>query len=63
MKLLVCDKCNKKYDVSPFVNMLGNGELAYSKISLYGDSYNLCPSCTKEIYSLINSSKNNSVVK
>lgn len=52
-RILICDKCNNRYDASPFVNMLGNGELAYSKIRLYGDEYNLCPNCTKEIHSLI----------
>lgn len=45
-----CDKCGDVYDVSPFANMTGNGELAYSKIEIYGDKYDLCPKCTYKIY-------------
>lgn len=48
-----CDKCGIVYDTSPFANMLGNGELAYSKIKIYGDKYDLCPKCTSGIYGMI----------
>ena len=58
-KYIKCNKCSKIYDVSPFANMLGNGELAYSKLTLYGDKYHLCPACTRQIYSLIKGEKLN----
>ena len=48
-----CDKCGIDYDTSPFANMLGNGENAYSRIEIYGDKYDLCPKCTYEIYWMI----------
>lgn len=48
-----CDKCRRLYDISPFANMLGNGELAYSRIEIYGDKYDLCPKCTDEVYRLL----------
>ena len=53
----ICYKCHSSYDTGPFENMMGNGELAYSEINLYGDKYNLCPSCTKEIYVWLNTRK------
>ena len=49
-----CDKCGDVYDTSPFHNMLGNGELAYSSIEIYGHNYDLCPKCTNELYEFIN---------
>lgn len=52
-----CDKCGEFYEVSPFHNMLANGELAYSQIELYGDKFCLCPKCTNEIYRLIRSKR------
>lgn len=48
-----CDKCGFVYDVSPFSNMLANGELAYSQIEIYGDKYDLCPECTDELWKLL----------
>lgn len=48
-----CDKCGKLYDISPFSNMLGNGELAYSGVGVYGDRYDLCPKCTHELYEFL----------
>lgn len=45
-----CDKCGKVYDVTPFANMLANGENAYSQIEIYGDEYDLCPGCTSELW-------------
>lgn len=48
-----CDKCGVIFDTSPFANMCGNGENAYSRIELYGDKYDLCPRCTHEIYQMI----------
>lgn len=52
-----CDKCGEFYDISPFHNMLPDGELAYSQIKLYGDKFCLCPKCTDEIYRLIRSKR------
>lgn len=48
-----CDKCGEIYDTSPFANMCANGESVYSSIAIYGDRYDLCPKCTREIYKLI----------
>lgn len=48
-----CDKCRKLYDISPFANMLGNGELAYSGVEVYGDRYDLCPKCMHELYEFL----------
>lgn len=48
-----CDKCRKLYDISPFANMLGNGELAYSKIEVFGDRYDLCPKCTNDLHKFL----------
>lgn len=48
-----CDKCGEIYDTSPFANILGNGEFAYSKIEIYGDKYDLCPKCTDGIYQIL----------
>lgn len=65
MNLSNCRKCNKcgvVYDISSFSNMLGNGELAYSKIEIYGDKYDLCPKCTEEIYKIIKSKSGKSDV-
>lgn len=53
-----CDKCGGIYDTSPFANMCGNGELTYSRITLYGDKYDLCPKCTGEIYKLVTKNGN-----
>lgn len=52
-----CDKCGDLYDTSPFANMLGDGELAYSRIEIHGDKYDLCPKCTYEIYKLLHREK------
>lgn len=49
-----CDKCDSLFDISPFANMLGNRESAYLRLEIYGDKYDLCPKCTKEIHNLIN---------
>ena len=48
-----CDKCGDAYNASPFYNMSANGELLYSSIIIYGNKYDFCPRCTKEIYELI----------
>lgn len=50
-----CSTCRKIYDTSPLVNMLCNGALKYSSISIYGDTYNLCPKCTSKLYNFIES--------
>ena len=59
--LKYCDKCGDIYDISPFHNMLGNGEIAYSRIKVYGNDYDLCPQCTNKLYKFIKSDmeKNN----
>lgn len=49
-KFRKCDKCGMVYDTSPFTNMLGNGELDYSQIEIYGDKYDLCPGCTSKLW-------------
>lgn len=53
-----CDKCGIIYNTNAFANMLGNGELAYSQIEIYGDKYDLCPGCTREIYKLLHPKQN-----
>lgn len=48
-----CKRCYKGYDVSPFASMLQNGESADSVIQVYGERYNLCPSCTFKLYKFL----------
>ena len=54
----VCDRCNFGYKTGPFENMMGNGELSYTKINVYGDVYNLCPSCTSILYNWLHEKEN-----
>ena len=57
MSYIKCYKCNQIYDNSAFKCMCGNGERSDSSLELYGDTYNLCPKCTSEVYALINKSQ------
>lgn len=47
------DICGKIYDTSPFRNMMGNGENFYSRIMIYGNTYDCCPKCTNEVYDFL----------
>ena len=57
-KEMLCDLCGDIYDVTPFANMLGNGELAYTTIQVYENKYNLCPVCTYKLHNWLHENKN-----
>ena len=44
-----CDKCGDVYNTEPFANMDADGELTYSSFHIYGNKYNLCPTCTSKL--------------
>lgn len=52
-KYVNCRRCRELFCIEPFHNMLANGELKYSHITLYGEEFNLCPKCTNKIYNFI----------
>ena len=62
-KELQCDLCGDVYDTSPFANMLGNGELAYSKIRIWELEYDLCPVCTYKLHCWLEENKNTNLGK
>lgn len=58
-----CDLCGGIYDTSPFANMLGNGELAYSSINVHEHKYNLCPKCSYKLHNWLQENKNTNLGK
>lgn len=48
-----CDRCGEFFSVAPYMHMLANGELSYTKAEIYGDWFDLCPECTTKLHAWI----------
>ena len=46
----VCDMCQILFNTGPFENMMGNGDLLYSRIQVWDKTVDLCPSCSEKLY-------------
>ena len=51
-----CNKCKIVYETSAFACMMANGERSDTSVEIYGNTYDLCPKCTAELYKFIHKS-------